>query len=47
MFILINWTYLSTPGKMYAYMEKLSQSILYINLVPSVSDPVYYPRKGI
>jgi len=47
MFILINWIYLSTPGKMYAYMEKLSQTILHINLVSAVSDPVCNPRKGI
>lgn len=47
MFILVKWTYLSTAGKMYAYMEKLMQIVFYINLVSGVCDPVYDPREDI
>lgn len=40
MFILINWTYLPTPGKMYAYMGKLSQTASYINLLSAMNNSV-------
>lgn len=40
MFILINWTYLSNPGKMYAYLGKLSQTVSYINLLSAKSNSV-------
>lgn len=47
MFILIDWTYLSITGKIYTYVEKLSQTILHINLVFANSDPVYNPKKTL
>lgn len=46
MFILINWTYLSITGKIYAYVGKLSQIVLHINLVFANSNPVYNPKKA-
>lgn len=32
---------------MYAHIEKLSQTVLYINLVSAMSDPVHNPGKSI